>query len=193
MQCTNECQCSFRFKEKASVFDCENVGLTNIARLEVPNESTWLIASHNKINNLCWSDNMKDIERFEIHSSKIFTIYDEFFSKLNATGERKYLDIAKNNLKVISKSLKSVKQLDVYLAGNPIECNCDTLWVTQWFNTTGGTGHKIVKDYKDIKCVNAKWNGLQVYQLNGIEMGCFPKILARYECKIFKTYIYFDV
>ena len=89
---------------------------------------------------------MKDKEHFEIHSSKIFTICDEFFSKLNATGERKYLDIAKNNLKVISKSLKSDKQLDVYLAGNPIECNCDTLWVTQWFNTTGGTGHKIVKD-----------------------------------------------
>ena len=156
--------------------------------MDVPNETTWLIANHNSVNYLCWSDNIKDIEHFEIHSSNIFTICDEFFSRINRTGKAKYLDIAKNNLKVISKSLKSVEQLEVYLAGNPIECNCDTLWVTQWFNTTGGSGHKTVKDYKDIKCVNDKWKGLQVYQLNGIKMGCFPKILARYACKVFENY-----
>ena len=183
MQCSDECQCYYSFHEKASVYNCENTGLTDLAYLEVPNETNWLVANHNNINNLCWTDNIKDIEHFEISSSNIFTICDEFFSELNTTGKTKYLDISKNNINVISKSLKSVKQLEVYFAGNPIACNCDTLWVTQWLNTTA-TGNKILKDYKDVKCVNDKWKGLQVYQLNGIKMGCFPKILARYTCKI---------
>ena len=92
----------------------------------------------------------------------------------------KFLNLARNDLKVFPKSLNGTNFLEVYMAGNPIDCNCQMLWFADWLNVTDPhSENRIVKDYKQVLCVGGKWNGTQVYKLSADQMGCIPKIIAK--------------
>ena len=104
-------------------------------------------------------------------------IADAFFAKIKNGSTTKFLNLAKNNLKAFPKTLKETHCSEVYLAGNPIDCNCDMLWFTNWLNATDV--RRIVKDYKWVVCAGGRWNGTQVYKLSAVRMGCYPKILAK--------------
>ena len=86
-----------------------------------------------------------------------------------------YLNLANNALNTFPHSLNGTKIPEVYLEGNPIDCNCDMLWFDDWLNTTDPQSKsRIVKDYERVLCAGGKWNGTQVYKLNPVEMGCIP-------------------
>ena len=96
-----------------------------------------------------------------------------FLPKSKMTNTTKFLNLANNNLKAFPKTLKGTQCSEVYLAGNPIDCNCDMLWFTNWLNATNV--RRMVKDYKRVLCAGGKWNGTQVYKLSAVRMGCYPK------------------
>ena len=116
----------------------------------------------------------------DLHSSKIEHICDDTFQNLAQNDKIKYLNMAYNGITKFSKNIVHIKSLEeVYVAGNPIECNCDTFWFVNWLtNFTTPSGVRIVKDYMNVTCSGGKWNGTRVHKLDAVKMGCFPKTLA---------------
>ena len=148
--------------------------------LRIPNETMWLVAISNHIPRLDWSKNLSHIEHFDLQNSNIQYITDEFFSKIQTMKKAKFLNLAKNNLKTFPLTLNGTSFSEVYLAGNAIDCNCDMLWFAHWLNTTEPQSqNRIVKDYKRVVCEGGRWNGIQVFNLNPVNMGCFPKNIPK--------------
>ena len=118
---------------------------------------------------------MENIVHIDIQKSNIISICDECFSNLATEGDITYLNLAHNNIRTFSETLQTVHSLEeVYLAGNPINCNCDMIWFAEWINATTPSGVRIVKDYQDIKCSGGEWDDVLVYQVDGTKMGCLP-------------------
>ena len=139
----------------------------------MPNETMWLVVRSNHIPYLQWLESLQDIEHFDLQNSSVYHINDEFLSKITAIKKAKFLNLANNKLKTLPKTLNGTSFSQVYLAGNPIDCNCGMLWLTNWLNATDV--RRMVKDYKQVVCAGGRWNGTQVYKLSPIRMGCYPK------------------
>ena len=139
----------------------------------------WLVTKSNDIPYVQWSENLAVIQHFDLQDSGVFNIADNYFSEIAITKRTTYLNLANNNLKTFPQTLNGTSFSEVYLAGNPVDCNCDMLWFAEWLNVTNQFGRRIVKDYKQILCVGGRWNGTQVYKLKAVEMGCFPKNIPK--------------
>ena len=141
----------------------------------------WLVAKSNTISYLEWSENLDSIQHFDLQNSGVHQITDDFFSKIKSINKTKFLNLANNDLKSFPKTLDGTNFSQVYLAGNPIDCNCDMLWFANWLNnaTEPHSQNRIVKDYKQVVCAGGKWNGTQVYKLNAKQMGCYPKNIPK--------------
>ena len=140
----------------------------------------WLVAQSNNIPYLQWSENLDAIQHFDLQNSCILQVADDFFSKIKTMNKTVFQNLASNDLKAFPKSLNGTNFSQVYLAGNPIDCNCEMLWFADWLNTTNPLNKdRIVADYQHVLCVGGKWDGTQVYKLNAEQMGCYPKILAK--------------
>ena len=151
--------------------------MTSLSDIFVPNETSWLIAKDSKIHHLQWSDesieNLHQMKHINFINSSIFSIDPNFFSKLSTLGEVRYLNLAGNKLKSFNQDIQQSGLSEIYLSGNPIECNCDMFWFAKWLNTTKGpSGPRIVKDLQDIRCDGGEWHGAQVYKLTQEQMGC---------------------
>ena len=164
----------------ANVLDCSHTNITNLTQIRVPNETMWLVAKYNHIPYLQWSEKLDTIQHFDLQHSGVRHITDDFFSKIKSVNRTKLINLANNDLKAFPKTLNGTNFSQVYLAGNPIDCNCQMLWFASWLNATDpDSENRIVKDYKQVVCTGGKWNGTQVYKLNAKHMGCYPKIIAK--------------
>ena len=125
---------------------------------------------------MCPADNLGNISRLDLHSSEITFICDGYFQYLGYQGHVQYLNLANNSFKHFEESIKKLTSLKTaFLAGNPIDCTCDTLWLTDWLvNFTTPSGEKVVRDYEKVTCYGGEWDGTPVYKLDPVEMGCYP-------------------
>ena len=178
ISCSGDCSCYRRFRQTASVLDCSNSGITSLSDISVPNETTWLIAKNNKIDHLQFSRKLNQIEHINFANSSISSIGQNFFSKLATVGKVRYLNLAGNKLNCFNKDIQQSSLSEIYLSGNPIDCNRNMFWFAKWLNTTKGpSGPRIVKDSQDIRCVGGEWDGTLVYELTQEQMGCIAAIL----------------
>ena len=117
------------------------------------------------------------MKHINLANSSIYSIESNFFSKLSTSTKANYLNMADNKLKGFHPDIQKGSWSEMYLSGNPIECNCDMFWFVEWLDTTiNRPGPKIVKDYTDIRCVGGEWDGKQVYRLTKERMGCLPTV-----------------
>ena len=160
--------------------NCSQTNITSLTHLPIPNETSWLVAKSSHISYLQWSQNIETIQHLDLQNSGVDNIADMFFSKITSLRKTTFLNLANNNLKAFPKTLNETSFSEVYLAGNPIDCNCDMLWFAEFLNTTNPQlGSRIVKDYDKVLCTGGKWNGTQVYKLRANQMGCYPEIVAQ--------------
>ena len=67
----------------------------------------------------------------------------------------KILDLRKNNLKNLPKSItKGKKTNELWISDNPYECSCDIIWMKNWLTTTEN-----VMDKKNVTCSGSKIKG----------------------------------
>ncbi len=89
------------------------------------------------------------------------------------------INLRYNQLQHLSLEWKNVKSNSLnslLLAGNPIECGCEMLWMANWLeNATSSKGKRLVPDYKDVICTSGAEMGKPVYKINPVRMGCYPK------------------
>ena len=180
LQCSKNCWCHYFFEKRANVFNCSQINITSLTELPIPNGTMWLVAQSTDIPRLDWSKKLSHIQHFDLRNSSVRSITNNFFSKIQTAKKAKFLNLANNDLKTFPKTLNGTNFSEVYLAGNPIDCNCDMLWFAHWLNTTEPQSqNRIVKDYKRVLCAGGRWNGTQVYNLNPVRMGCYPKNIPK--------------
>ena len=180
LPCSNSCSCHYLFEEDANVLNCSKTNLTTLTDLQMPNKTMWLIAKSNNMSHLQWSDNLNKIQHFDFQNSSIQNITKDFFTKIQIYKSAKFLNLADNELKSFPKSFNSTYFSEVYLAGNPIGCNCDMMWFANWLNRTEPDSQtRVVKDYDGVICEGGRWDGTPVYMLNATHMGCYPKSVPR--------------
>ena len=174
VNCSNVCTCYYLQKEKANVLNCSNVNFESLNALEIPEDTTWIIANFNNIPHLCSGSDIPSVRHIDFQSSGIVSICDEFFETIKKRNV-KYLNLAWNEITKFSEIFKEATNLDaIFLAGNPIECMCDTLWFADWLeHFTTPSGERVVKDYREVKCTSGLGLGTRVYQLDGYEIGCY--------------------
>ena len=89
----------------------------------------------------------------------------------------KWLDLSDNKLKRLPPEVQELTSLEkIWLHGNPIHRDCDMTWMIDWINkfTTGIYRKHVVRDYAQLKCHSGKMRGKPIYQLNQVDMGCYP-------------------
>ena len=178
--CSNDCQCHYFFEEEANVLNCSRTNLTSLTEVQILNNTMWFVARSNNISTLQWTESFKNITLFDFQNSSIQEIDTEFFIHIQTSS---YVNFASNKLQSFPLSLNETSFSEVYLAGNPIDCNCDMMWFADWLNRTKPKSQiRIVQDYDKVFCEGGIWNGHPVYTLNATEMGCYPKIVAEYVC-----------
>ena len=169
--CLNNCSCYHRQDLRVNVYDCSH-GYE--FPMNIPNNTNWLLCSNSHIYGL--PDDipfLKNITNLNISNNNIQTISEKSLTSLDKFRKLKMLDISNNVITIIPKELQHFEGLEaVFLAGNPIGCNCDMLWLISWMNKFLPDGTRIVRDYEKVKC--SKTNKL-IYKLTAVEMGCFPK------------------
>ena len=176
--CLNDCRCYHRQDFRVNVYDCSRG--QSFPR-SIPNNTNWLLCSNSKIQNL--PDNIPHVEnitKINISSNDIHTIPEY---TLSAWNKLITLDISNNTFTSLPKELQHLDQLQaIYIAGNPIVCNCDMLWLISWMNKfLPDRTTRIVRDYDEVKCSNIK---KVIYKLTAVEMGCFPKELTSWQIAI---------
>ena len=175
--CLNDCRCYHRQDFRVNVYDCSRgQGFPR----SIPNNTNWLLCSNSGIQSL--PDNISHVEnitKIDISNNDMYTISEYTFSAFNNLTT---LDISNNTFTSLPKELQNLDKLKaVYIAGNPIVCNCDMLWVISWMNKVLPDGTNIVRDYEEVKCSNIK---KVIYKLTAVEMGCFPKQLTSWQIAI---------
>ena len=174
VRCSKRCECYYLQDQLANVFNCSNSRI-KLGYLKLSKETNWLVADSNRIPKLCLKFSLKNITYINLHSSRIALICDEFWDQILINKQLYHLNLANNSVRHVSQSLKDLIFLrKIYLGENPIECTCDALWFSDWLvNFTTQSGERIIQDFKDVRCLGGKWDGIPVYKLDPIAMQCY--------------------
>ena len=171
-----ECFCHYYQELQANVYNCSSKTATALPP-SVEQNTNYLIVSSVNITCLCDSfDYFDEIELLDVSRNNISSVCDKFWNLLEKSANIKYFNLAGNNIRVISKKLRNIKHLrQVWLSDNPFHCDCGITWMKDLLNNfTTPTGEHIIVDYKDVKCKTGMMIGKALYNLNEVDMGCFP-------------------
>ncbi len=177
--CSDHCLCHYDQQTKRNIMACVNNTLSALPAT-VPKFTDWIIMRNLKMSNFCTNYPYLEetISYLTIESSSVAHICDNVLKSLWHSKTMKEISFRKNKLTVLSLKWKT-QSSDVerlWLGGNPIACDCDMLWMMNWLqNSTGATGHRLVRDYEDVICASGPQAGTPVYKLNRVKMGCYPK------------------
>ena len=182
--CGDECRCHYNITQRTNIFTCFGPQYTALPEI-VPGFTNWIDFIHTKTKKLCGSyDYLKkprsNITHLNLMCGQIKTICDTSLNEILQHSNVKSFNLANNKLARIpdrfNKTTGNLKEL--WLGGNPVQCDCDMLWLIYWLNNTRVSGQRLVQDYQDVLCMGGKWNGTAVYKLNQVKMGCYPKKVA---------------
>ena len=148
--------------------------------MSIPNNTNWLICFNSNIHNPPNKiPHLENIINIDISNNFIDVIPKIILTSLVNFGKLKMLDISNNQFPSLPKELQHLDKLEAaYIANNPINCNCDMLWLISWINKFLPDGTRIVRDYTKVTCSNT---GKLIYKLTAVEMGCFPKQLTSWQ------------
>ncbi len=121
-----------------------------------------------------------NVTRLNLAGSKVGRICDDTLDSILLTSHLKWLNLAQNNLSQISQKFTSMSDhLErLWLSGNPIHCGCDMVWMVDWLpNAKAPSGGLLVQDYQNVTCGPGLKAGTPVWQLDKVQLGCFPKHL----------------
>ena len=157
--------------------NCSSLNVHNIPS-SVPNFTDWLILENNHVRNLdSIHTNLGTISFLNLKRNKMSSITNSFVGNLSESKSLKWFDLSDNNLKRLPPEVQELTSLEkVWLRGNPIHCDCDMTWMIDWINNfrTTTTGERVVVDHAHVICQSGKMKGKPIYQLNKVDLGCYP-------------------
>ncbi len=103
--------------------------------------------------------------------TKISKISEAFIEDVQFHKSLKVLDMKNNKIKKIPKAILNLKGIDeLYLSGNPFDCDCDMTWMITWLNNASN----VVKDHQQITCGYGRFRDIPIHVLTDVAVGCYP-------------------
>lgn len=171
----NTCVC-FYVQGKANLYNCSSRSVSSLPEgYKVPNKANWLDFSNNELRTFCDSTICrKDISLINFANNILSSICDDTVKALTIS-DVKTLDLRNNRLQTLPQKIQNLVNLtEMWLSGNPFQCDCNMLWMKTWMDKFNNSGERVVRDYMQVRCKN----GYPVHALDPVEMGCFPKELT---------------
>ncbi len=119
-----------------------------------------------------------NVTGLSLKRSKVARICNNMLDSILQASHLKWLDLTHNKLTAISQRFqtKSKHLNKLWLAGNPVRCGCDMIWMIDWIgNATSPSGGRLVQDYQEVVCGPGLQAGTPVWKLNRVQLGCFPR------------------
>ncbi|XP_067668617.1 protein toll-like [Haliotis asinina] len=146
-QCPDDCSCYERSISRVNIVDCRGAGLTE-APQTLPTGDTELWLQDNHIRNFYIAKELTHrLVELNLERNGLEKLNPECLSNM---GKLKRLYIQDNVLASIPPEIQQMNLERIKLGGNPLQCDCHSLWMKQWLVTN----HDDVEDSFDVKCVN---------------------------------------
>ncbi len=172
--------------ERANIFTCSGSRYVSLPET-VPNLTNWINFTYTNNRRLCqmyaYLKKPKSmITHLNLMAWKVHEICDDTLDEILFNSNIKWLNLARNKLTLIPAKLNnSIGQLEsLWLGGNPVQCDCDMQWLISWLNSTRVSGNRLVQDHQDVICTGGKLDGIPVYKLTRVQIGCYPDRVARW-------------
>ena len=159
--------------------NCSGASLTSLPK-SVPQNTNVLDLRNNTITELCTVfPYMENLTMLNVESNDIEKICIDFVVSTEiASHTGLVINTQDNKLSALPQDITESKPVQWRLSGNPFSCNCDMLWMRDWFNKSiVHTGNKAVIDYQDVICQGDEFAGQQIFTLQADKMGCIPHTL----------------
>ena len=117
-------------------------------------DTDWLLLSGNNLGSLNKApDYLENMTMLNLSSSNITDIDQKVVEVI--TKNIKHLDISRNILKRLPQEITNMNSTgELWISGNPYECNCYMLWMKDWLMGTGN-----VMDMEKVTCLTGKTKG----------------------------------
>ncbi len=125
---------------------------------------------------------LRNIPKFtdilQLVGTKVTEITEEFIENVMKVSHLKMMNLQNNQIQRIHHKIQNLTNVDkISLSGNPIHCDCDMTWMIPWLHRVPDDNEtNIVDDFKDVKCGNGRFDGLPIYVLSDVNLGCYPKV-----------------
>ena len=133
--------------------DCHNKKLTTFPK-KILSNTEWLLLSGNNLGVIDTVPSyLNNIVHLDLSSSNVEEISHNIIKAV--INNVQYLDISYNKLKKLPSNIVSVSNLtDLWISGNPFDCNCDMMWMRDWLLEA-----EKIKDKENVTCALGKLKG----------------------------------
>ena len=128
------CSCHFKFDSRVNVYNCSS-RISQTLPSSVPNFTDWVIIRNGNINRLHTTRYLGRITLLDLNSNKISMISNQFLEEMHESKSIEKLDLRHNTLVTIPQNIQKLYNLrEIWLGGNPINCDCSMIWMIGWLN-----------------------------------------------------------
>ena len=147
--CGYGCECYFA-QDKGNTFQCKHLTYLPPNNV-VPNNTDYLQLSANNITELYGTQlYLRNILGLTLKNGRISSVSENILYSLER-GRIQTLDLTNNKIQTLPQAIRLIESLtDVGLSGNPLVCNCDTLWMKDWLMTFNQSRRDLLR----VKCSN---------------------------------------
>ncbi len=146
--------------------------------MKVPNFTTWIVFENTNATQLCglysYFNSPSNISYLSVTHGNLGMICPDTLGQIVSNSSVTSLDLRNNKLSQMPQVFAGYTHLHikVWLAGNPLKCSCEMVWLINWLATDG---KQIVKDYEEVTCRKGRQIGQPIYLLKPLDMGCYPR------------------
>ncbi len=155
LSCLDGCFCHYSIEDEVNTFDCRNNTMTQLPDQLLPRTEN-LIMTGNHLTKFSFMTDRSDLyhlKTLNLENNLISTVDEVSLKVLLLSGVS--VKLTGNKLKEIPPVLANTSlTADIWLAGNPYECNCDMMQMKDWLQNAS---HVI--DKHEIKCGSGHYQG----------------------------------
>ncbi len=151
--CLAGCFCFYSLDFFANTMDCSHRNMTALPREFLPSTEVLVMAGNNIQALESIDPQLEKVKQFDLRDNHIHTISDDVLRQLLLADVVK---LSNNNLRKLSVLFQMSANLKTqfWLGHNPYECNCDMMWMRDWFQNATN-----VIDVDNITCAEGKFRG----------------------------------
>ncbi len=175
MRCNDAlCRCNYNQSVQGNICNCSLSNMTSLPTSLPEETNIFVVENSSYLNNICCSSpEINSIREMVFVQNNISSLCRSFINSVKRSQTLKVLNLAKNKIQRVPKSLQNLFSLEqLWLGGNPFHCDCDMEWMIHWINNFNSTSiSHIIMDIDNIRCRSGNWIEEQISQLTPADFG----------------------
>ncbi len=151
--CLGGCDCYYSVAKETNTINCSFSSMTKLPNQVLP-RAEQLIMNGNNLHNLhITNKNLLELKLLDLENTSLRSIDEASFN--DCLQNNISLKLSNNNLQHVPPiTAAGAFKANIWLSGNPFECNCDMMWMRDWLQNASN-----VMDKEQIKCGPGRYQG----------------------------------